>query len=104
LQIGFHRINNSVSRFYLLLLVEFQVLKADSMKMTVFSVVEPCSLVETDRRFRGAYCFHHQGVDQFPSDYTAQHPRRQGFISSVSFEFSNTGLLSTFGKFAMRKT
>jgi hypothetical protein len=27
--------------------------------MTVFWDVPPCSLVETDLRFRGAYCLHH---------------------------------------------
>jgi hypothetical protein len=31
--------------------------------VTVFWDVAPCSLVETDRRFRGAYCLHHQGDD-----------------------------------------
>jgi hypothetical protein len=31
------------------------------MKMTVFWDVAPCSLVEVDRRFRGAYCLHIQG-------------------------------------------
>jgi hypothetical protein len=31
------------------------------MKMTVFWDVAPCSLVEIYRRFRGAYCLHHQG-------------------------------------------
>jgi hypothetical protein len=30
------------------------------MKMTVFWDVALCSLVEIDRRFRGAYCLHHQ--------------------------------------------
>jgi hypothetical protein len=30
-----------------------------SMKMAVFWDVAPCSPVETDRRFRGAYCLHH---------------------------------------------
>jgi hypothetical protein len=29
------------------------------MKVTVFWVVAPCSFVEIDRRFRGAYCLHH---------------------------------------------
>jgi hypothetical protein len=32
------------------------------MKMTVFWDVSPCSLVEVYRRFRGAYCLHHQGA------------------------------------------
>jgi hypothetical protein len=31
------------------------------MKMAVFWVVVPRSLVEVYRRFRGACCFHHQG-------------------------------------------
>jgi hypothetical protein len=33
---------------------------AASMKMHVFWNVAPCSLVETDRRFRCVYCLHHQ--------------------------------------------
>jgi hypothetical protein len=36
--------------------VRFQVLTAASMKFGVFSDVAPCSHVEVDRRFRGAYC------------------------------------------------
>jgi hypothetical protein len=32
--------------------------------MTVFWDVEPCSLLEIDRRFRGAYCLHHQSDDE----------------------------------------
>jgi hypothetical protein len=31
------------------------------MKMAVFSVVAPCSLVEVYRSLRGACCLHHQG-------------------------------------------
>jgi hypothetical protein len=31
------------------------------MKMAVFWVVAPCSLVEVYRRFRGTCCLHHQG-------------------------------------------
>jgi hypothetical protein len=31
------------------------------LKMTVFWGVAPCSLVEIDRHFRGAYCLYHQG-------------------------------------------
>jgi hypothetical protein len=41
--------------------VGFQVLTAVSMKFRVFWDVAPCSHVEVDRRFRGAYCLHHQG-------------------------------------------
>jgi hypothetical protein len=38
--------------------VRFQVLTAASMKMAVFEVVVPCSLVEVYRRFRGTCCLH----------------------------------------------
>jgi hypothetical protein len=41
--------------------VRFQVLTAASMKFRVFLDVLPCSRVGVDRRFRGAYCLHHQG-------------------------------------------
>jgi hypothetical protein len=44
--------------------VRFQVLTATSMKMTVFWDVVPYSLIEIYRRFRGAYCLHHQGDDE----------------------------------------
>jgi hypothetical protein len=37
-----------------------------SMKMAVLWDVAPRSLVEIDRRFRGAYCLHHQG-DSYPA-------------------------------------
>jgi hypothetical protein len=40
--------------------LRFQVLTAASMKMAVFRVVAPCSMVEVYRRFRGACCLHHQ--------------------------------------------
>jgi hypothetical protein len=39
----------------------FEVLTAASVKMAVFWVVAPCSLVEVYRRFRGACCLHYQG-------------------------------------------
>jgi hypothetical protein len=32
-----------------------------TLKFRVFWDVAPCSHVEVDRRFRGAYCLHHQG-------------------------------------------
>jgi hypothetical protein len=37
----------------------FQILTAASMKMTVFWVVAPGSVVEVYRRFRDACCLHH---------------------------------------------
>jgi hypothetical protein len=36
---------------------------AVSMKMAVFWVVVPCSLVEVYQRFRGTCCLHHHGDD-----------------------------------------
>jgi len=45
-------------------IVSFRALVAASMKMTLFWYVAPCSPVETDRRFRGAYCYHHQRGDK----------------------------------------
>jgi hypothetical protein len=50
---------------------------AASMKMAVFWVVVPCSLVEVYRRFRGACCLHHQGVGKLLPDYMAQQPRKE---------------------------
>jgi hypothetical protein len=38
--------------------------KYDGYKMTVFWDVTPCSLVEIDRIFRGAYCLHHTRTSQ----------------------------------------
>jgi hypothetical protein len=61
---------------------EFQVLTAASMKMAVFWVVAPCSLVEVYRRFRGdrpddggsKYLLN---VGKLLPDYTALQTRRQ---------------------------
>jgi len=49
----------------------------------VFGTMLHVRLVETDRRFRGAFCLdyldrkHLWNVGQFLSHYTAQHPRKQ---------------------------
>jgi hypothetical protein len=37
-------------------------------KMNIFWVVALCSLVEFDRRFRGAYCLHHRPDDEGNKD------------------------------------
>jgi hypothetical protein len=66
--------------------VRSQVLTAASMKMTAFWDIALCSLVEVDRRFRGAYWLHPHIIDdggskrlwnvgQILLEYTAQHPR-----------------------------
>jgi hypothetical protein len=43
-----------------------------ALKMTVFRVVVPCSLVEDYHCFRGAYCLHHRG-DYCPDDGSSKH-------------------------------
>jgi hypothetical protein len=69
----------------------------DSSKTPVFCDVAPCSLIEIDRRFRGAYCLHRQGDDdgrnkhfwnigQFLPHFTAQHPRTQSSSYSPPWE------------------
>jgi hypothetical protein len=52
--------------------------------MTGFWDIAPCSLVDVDRRFRGAYCPLHQGSS--PWDYTAQYPRRLSSSYSSRWE------------------
>jgi hypothetical protein len=52
-------------------IVRFQALTAASMKFRVFLDELPCSQVD-DRRFRGAYCLHHQG-DDGPDDGGSMH-------------------------------
>jgi hypothetical protein len=44
-------------------------------KMAAFCAAAPCSLVEVDRRFRGAYCLHHQG-DELSEYYKSKAPQR----------------------------
>jgi hypothetical protein len=42
------------------------MLAANNVKeMAVFWGVVPCSLEDSDRCFRGAYCLHYQGDDEF---------------------------------------
>jgi hypothetical protein len=38
-----------------------QVLTAASLKMTLLWDIAPCSLLEADSHFRGAYNLHHHG-------------------------------------------
>jgi hypothetical protein len=41
---------------------KFNLDNVDSkMKMAVFWVLAPCSLLQVNRRFRDAYCYHHRG-------------------------------------------
>jgi hypothetical protein len=44
------------------------------MKFIVFCDVTPCSHVEVDRHFRGAYCLHYHGdVIQRPDEGGSRH-------------------------------
>jgi hypothetical protein len=51
----------AVLRLHCIWYVRYEVLTAANMRMAVFWVVAPCSLVEVHRRFRRACCLHHQG-------------------------------------------
>jgi hypothetical protein len=64
--------------------VGFEVLMAVSMKIAVFWVVAPCSLVEVYQRFRGPCFLHHQAMRLI-----ALQPRRQQ--SSGKQSVSETG-------------
>lgn len=62
--------------------MRIQVL-TQQVRRLIFWDVTPCTLVETYRRFRGTFCFHHRlddvsskrlrNVSQFLADYTARH-------------------------------
>jgi hypothetical protein len=65
------------------------------MKITALCNIAPCSCVEFDQSFRGAYCLHHEGdEDDYDSkhvwnvghllpDYTVQYPARLIFNVEV---------------------
>jgi hypothetical protein len=77
------------------------------MKFRVFWDVAPCSHVEVDRRFRGAYCLHRQGYSSETSvnysvttwhyiledselhveEYTYRHETKGNLIQFNSVEF-----------------
>jgi hypothetical protein len=42
--------------------MRFQVFVATNVKIAVFWDMAHCSLVETDRYFRGDYCLYHQAI------------------------------------------
>jgi hypothetical protein len=82
--------------------VRFQVLTAASMKFRVFLDETPCSHVEVDRRFRGAYCLHHKGDETVrTSELSANlnvNPRRyipEDSKLQVSLEYEIRILLSS---------
>jgi hypothetical protein len=77
----------------------FPVLSAASIKITAFWDTALCSLVEVDRRFRSAYCLHHQDDDWgstylwnvvLRQDYTSLYPRRLSYLRN-SLPFMTLG-------------
>jgi hypothetical protein len=98
-------------------LVRYQVLSEASMKVAFLCNLVSCSLLDSNIRFRGAYCRNVQGDDycsvdgdrkhlwilgQFLPEYTAKYLRRQTssfsslisvsskFASSLSYYFSSS--------------
>jgi hypothetical protein len=75
--------------------VRYQVYLAAGLKMAVFWVVAPCSMVEVHRRFRDACCLHRQSdhtgskhfwnVGKLLSDCKAEHHKRPPFSTSLCF-------------------
>jgi hypothetical protein len=66
--------------------IRLEVLTAVTMKMAVFWVVAPCTLIWVYRRFEDLYCLHHRGdwgntdlwkVGRLIPIYMAPQPRRQ---------------------------
>jgi hypothetical protein len=53
--------------------IRFSVGVGICMKMAVFWVVAPCSLVEVHQCFRGPCCLHHQGDTHHPDDGGSKH-------------------------------
>jgi hypothetical protein len=54
---------NALKKFNVAFRLRFKVLTVMSMKMDVFWEVALYSLVDIDRRFRGAYCLFHQDYE-----------------------------------------
>jgi hypothetical protein len=52
------------------------------MKITTFWDIEPCNIVEADRRFRGAYCLDHQDdKKQYPLNHQSPSTRLHDAMS-----------------------
>jgi hypothetical protein len=76
------------------------------MKMAIFWVVAPCSLVEVYRRFRGPCCLHHQGDEshfyqntwRYNSEDGHLHTRRRenlkSYLLNIMFVFNICGYYS----------
>jgi hypothetical protein len=84
--------------------VRFQVLTAANVKMAAFLDIAPCSLVEVDRRFRGASCLHHLNVGLLQRDYTTLYLRRlpfsRGYLCSCWWAVSFRKQRISFGLYS----
>jgi hypothetical protein len=69
--------------------VRFQVFTGASIQFRVFWDVAPCSHVEVDRRFRSAYCLHHQSA---PLPVTKWNIVAGSWFASLSFRSDRTVL------------
>jgi hypothetical protein len=65
------------------LFVRFEVFTAASIKMTVFMVVAPCSLVEVYRRFRDSCSLHHQGDGNFCQTTQRNNPEDSRYVKTL---------------------
>jgi hypothetical protein len=64
--------------------MKFQLLTTASIKVTVFWDAAPCGLV-VYRRFRGAYCLHHQGETSLNFYQTTRHNIPETVIYNKNF-------------------
>jgi hypothetical protein len=65
------------------------------MKLRVFWDIAPCSHVEVDRRFRGAYCLHHQWALMMETVHTSE--------TSVNFNASTKRYIPEDSKLHMSR-
>jgi hypothetical protein len=61
------------------------------MKMSVFWIVAPCSLVEVYWRFGGICCLHHYGVECLPALQPRRRPSWNYFLFNL-FKSKNISL------------
>jgi hypothetical protein len=66
------------------------------VNMTAFWDIAPSNLVGVDRRFRGAYCLHHQGYDYHPDDGGSMHIWNVGILATLHGAISQEALIFTF--------
>jgi hypothetical protein len=58
------------------------------MQLAVFWDAAQCSLVDTDRRFRGTYCLHYQGPDV--ENYHNYSPEKENYYYKLQRSVTET--------------